>query len=115
MISPDGIYLISIPELDEDDFGPPNPGDNDDEDFDMTPLGHIHLNGDTVTNLDHVPEIDDLIYNCFRREGKQIRTEQGDTVFADYHIPITNGEPGFGEAFMEMLVFFDYWFDKVEN
>lgn len=105
MLRPDGIYSLGT--VDEDESSSVATLIGDDEEPDVAPMGKIRLQGDSVTNLDGSLEITHLIETTFRREGSQ---EKG--VFVDKQIPIRNGAEGYGEAFMEMLVFLDIWFDR---
>lgn len=102
----DGIYMVSVSE--DDEIGPPQPGEEEDEELDLTPMGRIRLKGDTVENLDDNEDIGYLLESAFKREHRQSKG-----VSSQHHIPISNGEKGFGQAFMEMLGFLDYWYDYV--
>lgn len=102
-----GTYLISVSELDEEDFGPPK-FEEEEEELDLSPLGRIKLEGDKVTNLDANGDIQDLIDNTFVRWG-----EEKDGVYYDYQTPIENGKPGYGEAFMALLDFYDLVYERL--
>lgn len=106
MVGLDGVYMISLP--DEEELGPPQTGEEEDEELDLTPLGRISIKGDTVENLDSSEEIEDLINTAFKRVHKQ---EKG--VSVQVHVPIKNGQKGFAQAFIEMLHYLDYWDERV--
>ena len=103
----DGIYKIS--QVEEDDFGPPQPGEEDEE-LALIPLGKIQLKGDTVINLANNEDIQYLMDTVFKREHRMVKG-----ISTQNHVSVKLGEAGYGQAFMEMLGFLDYWYDLEEE
>lgn len=113
----DGVYMLRMAILDEEDFGPPPPGVEEDlDDVEFEDVGKFQISGDKVIALDgDTDHIEELIQTTFRKEGKKVKTKDGREAFVDYQVPIRNGEPGFAQAFLETLAHFDYWYERQED
>lgn len=107
----DGIYALSVPVEEEDNFGPPEPGVEESLELELEEIGHFQISGEVVTALDgDMDHLQELIDSAFRRVG-----EKRGSVYVDSHVPMRNGERGFSRAFLSYLDFLDYVWERAKE